>query len=76
MLNGSIERKRRRKGKKRKEVRRGLLDLRRRTRESVSQTLKDQEHKHIFGITEDVGDGMGGQVCHECGFTIDVEIIK
>jgi DNA-repair protein complementing XP-A cells len=62
------------KEKKDKKFEGGLLDLRRRTRESVWQRRKDQEHKHIFGITEDVGDGMGRQVCHECGFTIDVEI--
>jgi len=48
MLNGSIERKRRRK---------------RKTRRSKSSFWtcaegleKDQEHKHIFGITEDVGE--------------------
>lgn len=62
------------KKKKNKKFEEGLLDLRRRTRESVWQRRKDQEHKHVFGITEDVGDGMGRQVCHECGFTIDVEV--
>ncbi|KAJ8596481.1 hypothetical protein M405DRAFT_726158 [Rhizopogon salebrosus TDB-379] len=53
------------KKKKNKKFEEGLLDLRRRTRESVWQRRKDQEHKHVFGITEDVGDGMGRQVCHE-----------
>jgi len=64
------KKKKKKKGKKFEE---GLLDLRGRTRESVLQRRKEQEYKDIF-VTENVGDGTGGQVCHECGFTIDVEI--
>jgi DNA-repair protein complementing XP-A cells len=62
------------KKKKNKKFEEGLRDLRRRTREGVWQRRKDQEHKHVFGVTEDLGDGMGRQICHECGFTIDVEV--
>lgn len=45
-----------------------LRDLRRRTRETVWQKRQDAEHKHVYGAVED-----GSQVCHTCGFTIDVE---
>jgi len=62
------------KNKKNKKFEQGLLDLRRRTREGVWQRRRDQEHKHAFGVTEVIGDGMGRQICHECGFTIDVEV--
>lgn len=53
---------------KNKKFDQGLKDLRRRTRESVWQKRKDAEHKHVFGAVEN-----GEQVCHECGFTIEVE---
>ncbi|KAG1783678.1 hypothetical protein EV702DRAFT_958446 [Suillus placidus] len=46
------------KKKKNKKFEEGLRDLRRRTREGVWQRRKDQEHKHVFGVTEDLGDGM------------------
>ncbi|KAI0651598.1 thioesterase-like superfamily-domain-containing protein [Trametes meyenii] len=59
------------KKKKNKKFEEGLKELRRRTRETVWQKRKDQEHKHIFGVVEKGADGMGKQVCHECGFTID-----
>ncbi|KAG0703122.1 hypothetical protein DFH29DRAFT_803988 [Suillus ampliporus] len=49
------------KKKKNKKFEEGLRDLRRRTREGVWQRRKDQEHKHVFGITGDLGDGMGRQ---------------
>lgn len=62
------------KKKKNKKFEEGLRDLRRRTREGVWQRRKDQEHKHVFGVMENLGDGMGRQVCHECGFTVDVEV--
>ena len=45
-----------------------LRDLRRRTRETVWQKRQDAEHKHVYGPVED-----GTQVCHTCGFTIEVE---
>ncbi|KAI0815300.1 hydrophilic protein [Irpex lacteus] len=59
--------------KKNKKFEDSLKELRRRTRETVWQRRKDQEHKHVFGVTEKNADGMGIQVCHECGFTIEVE---
>ena len=45
-----------------------LRDLRRRTRETVWQKRQDAEHKHVYGPVEN-----GTQVCHTCGFTIEVE---
>lgn len=59
--------------KKNKKFEQGLKELRRRTRETVWQKRKDQEHHHVFGVVEKGGDGVGKQVCHECGFTIEVE---
>jgi DNA-repair protein complementing XP-A cells len=53
---------------KNKKFEQGLKELRRRTRENVWQRRKDAEHKHVFGEVED-----GAQVCHECGFTVEVE---
>ncbi|GBE78109.1 DNA repair protein [Sparassis crispa] len=61
------------KRKKNKKFEEGLKELRRRTRETVWQKRKDQEHRHVFGVIERGDDGVGKQVCHECGFTIDVE---
>ncbi|CAL1696436.1 unnamed protein product [Somion occarium] len=61
------------KKKKNKKFEEGLRELRRRTRETVWQRRKDEEHKHVFGVTEKGANGMGKQVCHECGFTIEVE---
>lgn len=55
------------KKKKNKKFEEGLKELRKRTRQGVWQRRRDEEHKHAFGV----GDGQ--QVCHECGFTIDVE---
>ncbi|KAH8120565.1 XPA protein C-terminus-domain-containing protein [Phellopilus nigrolimitatus] len=65
-----IAEKKKRKSKKFEE---GLKQLRRRTREGLWQRRKDEEHKHVFGVVERGNDGEGKQVCHECGFTIDVE---
>ena len=45
-----------------------LRDLRRRTRETVWQKRQDAEHKHVYGPVEN-----DTQVCHTCGFTIEVE---
>lgn len=61
------------KKKKSKKFEEGLKELRKRTRETVWQKRKDQEHKHVFGVMEKGDRGTGKQVCHTCGFTIDVE---
>ncbi|TFK57474.1 hydrophilic protein [Heliocybe sulcata] len=61
------------KKKKNKKFEQGLKELRRRTREGVWQKRKDAEHRHVFGVVEKGDDGAGKQVCHECGFTIEVE---
>ncbi|KAF8845319.1 DNA repair protein [Paxillus ammoniavirescens] len=63
------------KKKKNKKFEEGLRDLRRKTREGVWQRRKNQEHKHAFGPVETTDDGHGQQICHECGFTVEVEII-
>ena len=63
------------KKKKNKKFEEGLKELRKRTREGVWQRRKDQEHKHAYGPVEMTDDGHGQQICHECGFTVDVEII-
>lgn len=63
------------KKKKNKKFEEGLRELRRRTREGIWQRRKDQEHKHAFGLVETTDDGHGQQICHECGFTVEVEII-
>lgn len=67
-----VEEKKKKKNKKFEE---SLRDLRRRTREGVWQRRKDQEHKHVFGTTHTTEDGEAQHICHECGFTVDVEII-
>jgi DNA-repair protein complementing XP-A cells len=59
--------------KKNKKFEQGLKELRRRTKESVWQRRKDEEHKHVFGPVEASRGGAGQQVCHECGFTVDFE---
>ncbi|KAN0135532.1 hydrophilic protein [Lactarius tabidus] len=61
------------KKKKTKKFEQGLQELRKRTREGVWQKRKDAEHKHEFGETTTNEDGIDIQVCHECGFTIEVE---
>lgn len=65
-----VDEKKKNKNKKFEE---GLKELRRRTRETVWQKRKDQEHTHVFGTVEKGSDGIGKQTCHECGFSIDVE---
>lgn len=62
------------KKKKNRKFEQGLRELRKRTKESVWQRRKDEEHKHVFGQPETT-DGVGQQVCHTCGFTIDVEVL-
>ncbi|KAJ6627250.1 XPA protein C-terminus-domain-containing protein [Mycena sp. CBHHK59/15] len=59
--------------KKNKKFEEGLRDLRRRTKESVWQRRKDEEHKHVFGPSTTGRGSAGQQVCHECGFTVDFE---
>ncbi|KAI0286755.1 hydrophilic protein [Russula aff. rugulosa BPL654] len=61
------------KKKKKKKFEQDLQELRKRTREGVWQKRKDAEHKHEFGETTTNEDGVGVQVCYECGFTIEVE---
>lgn len=73
-LDAEFERREKEKKKKKsKKFEEGLRELRRRTKESVWQRRKDEEHKHIFGVVEKGNDGEGRQVCHECGFSIEVE---
>jgi DNA-repair protein complementing XP-A cells len=61
------------KKKKDKKFEQSLKDLRKRTKESVWQKRKDAEHRHSFGPLERFPDGSTKQVCHECGFTVEVE---
>lgn len=61
------------KKKKNKKFEQGLRDLRKRTKEGVWQRRKDAEHKHVFSSVQGLSNGVGEQVCHECGFTIEVE---
>jgi len=63
------------KKKKNKKFEQGLRDLRKRTKEGVWQKRRDEEHRHVFGELEVGPHGAGRQVCHSCGFTIDVEVI-
>jgi len=59
--------------KKNKKFEQSLKDLRKRTKEGVWQRRKDEEHKHVFSQVEGTDNGIGEQVCHGCGFTIEVE---
>ena len=61
------------KKKKNKKFEESLKELRRRTRETVWQQRKDAEHKHVFDAVEKDADGVGKQICHTCGFTVEVE---
>ncbi|KAG6866824.1 hypothetical protein C0991_008760 [Blastosporella zonata] len=63
------------KKKKNKKFEQGLKELRKRTKEGIWQRRRDEEHKHVFGALERGQGGTGKQVCHTCGFTIDVEVI-
>ena len=73
-LDAEYERRQAEKKKKKsKKFEEGLRELRRRTRESVWQRRKDEEHRHVFGNVERGENGSGRQVCHECGFSIEVE---
>jgi DNA-repair protein complementing XP-A cells len=72
-LDAEFERRTAEKKKKRnKKFEEGLRELRRKTRESVWQKRRDEEHKHEFGELETT-DGTSRQVCRGCGFAIEVE---
>ncbi|GLB36417.1 putative XPA protein C-terminus [Lyophyllum shimeji] len=49
------------KKKKNKKFEQGLRDLRKRTKESVWQRRRDEEHKHVFSAPEAGPDGTGQQ---------------
>ncbi|KAF7339740.1 DNA repair protein RAD14 [Mycena sanguinolenta] len=73
-LDAEYERRTAEKSKKKnRKFEEGLRDLRRRTKESVWQRKKDEEHKHVFGPVRARRGEAGQQVCHECGFTVDFE---
>ncbi|KIY49195.1 DNA repair protein [Fistulina hepatica ATCC 64428] len=61
------------KRKKNEKFEKSLRDLRKRTKESVWQQRQDAVHKHVYGPTERRRDGTQFQICHECGFTVDIE---
>lgn len=62
------------KRQRQKKFEKGLHDLRRRTKESLWQQRKDEEHHHEFGVTERIGKGGEGvQRCKTCGFEVEVE---
>ena len=61
------------KRKKAKKFEQQLADLRRRTRVNPWWKRQDEEHKHVFGVAEVGDDGVQREVCHECGFTVEVE---
>lgn len=61
------------KKKRNKKFEKGLKELRKRTRETVWQRRKDEEHTHVFGQVERDPDGTSKEICHECGFTVEIE---
>ncbi|TEB12109.1 DNA repair protein [Coprinellus micaceus] len=61
------------KKKKNKKFENSLKELRRRTKESVWQKRKDEEHTHSYGPLERDREGNCKQICHTCGFTVEVE---
>jgi DNA-repair protein complementing XP-A cells len=60
------------KSKKNQKFEESLRDLRRKTRETVWQKRRDEEHRHAFKDVKSDLDGIK-QVCQVCGFTIEVE---
>lgn len=50
-----------------------LKDLRRKTKGTVWQRRRDEEHIHVYGPTQVRRGSIGKQTCHECGFSIEVE---
>ncbi|KXN83578.1 DNA repair protein rad14 [Leucoagaricus sp. SymC.cos] len=61
------------KKKKNKKFEESLRELRKKTKESVWQRRKDEEHKHSFGPSEKGPDDIAIQICHTCGFTLEFE---
>lgn len=61
------------KKQKNKKFEQSLKELRKRTKEGVWQRRKDAEHKHTYSPVKKGPDGIGKQICIECGFSIDVE---
>lgn len=61
------------KKKKNKKFEESLRELRKKTKESLWQRRKDEEHKHSFGPSEKGLDGVVKQICHTCGFTLEFE---
>lgn len=66
-------RKSEKKKKKNKKFEESLRELRKKTKESVWQRRKDEEHKHSFGPSEKGENGVVMQICHTCGFTLEFE---
>ncbi|KAF9014982.1 thioesterase-like superfamily-domain-containing protein [Cyathus striatus] len=60
------------KKKKNKKFEQSLGELRKKTKEGIWQRRKDEEHRHSFGQLERGPDGISQQICHECGFTVDI----
>jgi DNA-repair protein complementing XP-A cells len=57
-----------------KKFEKGLHDLRKRTKESIWQQRRDEEHVHEYGVIEKTGNGGEGvQRCMTCGFELEVE---
>lgn len=61
------------KKKKNKKFEESLRELRRKTKESIWQRKKDEEHRHSFGPSEKSENGVSLQTCHTCGFTLEFE---
>lgn len=78
-LDEEFQRRQDEKSRKRgKKFMEGLKDLRKRTRDSVWQKRKDDEHVHDFVDVEQgeqqEEEGMQRQICKGCGQTIDVVV--
>ena len=67
-LDTEFEKRKAEKEKKNKKFEQSLKDLRKGTKEGVWQ-----RRKHVFSQVEGIDNGIGEQVCHGCGFTIEVE---
>ena len=61
------------KKKKNKKFEESLRELRRKTKESIWQRKKDEEHRHSFGPSEKSENSVSLQTCHTCGFTLEFE---
>ena len=57
-----------------KKFQKDLRQLRKRTKESIWQDRRDQDHVHEFGVVERTGPrGQGVQRCMTCSFEVEVE---